>query len=93
MDKYYRVKKDTFLWKEGAILKKACMRDGVWGYEPIQDIWDVTNDQKDEYISSPIVEHPVNAEYFERVYPDTINGNVFKTADKLREQYRKAFVE
>lgn len=91
MDKYYRVKKDTFLWKEGAILKYS---DGVsnGGYEPIQDIWDVANNEG-EYISSQIVEDPVNAEYFERVYPDTIKGNVFKTADKLRAQYKKAFVE
>jgi hypothetical protein len=32
MAKYYRVKKDTFLWKEGAILINSANNGG--GYQP-----------------------------------------------------------
>lgn len=88
MDKYYRVNKPTFLWKEGAILEKK--KDSN-GYYAVEDIWDVTPVNGGEYISTKIIEDPSNAEYFERVYPDTVNGKIYRTKDELIEAYNKAF--
>jgi len=65
MTKYYRVKKDNFLWKKGAILE---MKDGENGYDPISDLWDNTEVNQGEYITARVVEAPENAEWFERVY-------------------------
>lgn len=61
----YRVKKDNFLWKEGAILTKNY--DGN-GYESIDDIFDMPNTGT-EYISSRIVEN--SPEWFEPIQ-DTV---------------------
>lgn len=63
MSKFYRVKEDNFLWKKGCILKG----DGE-GYRPIDDLWDTTDDNGDEYISAHIIEAKENEKYFERVY-------------------------
>ena len=63
MSKFYRNLKDNFLWQEGAILEEVS--DGS-GYAPTDDLWDTTDDNDSEYISSKIVEN--NPEYFERVY-------------------------
>ncbi|MBV6446404.1 MAG: hypothetical protein IFNCLDLE_02702 [Ignavibacteriaceae bacterium] len=90
MAKYYRVTKDTFLWKEGAILKLQA-NGGDMGYEPIEDIWDTTPNNGREYISARIVEHPNNSEWFERVYQDTIKEGFFRTAEQLKEAYKKSF--
>lgn len=87
MSKFYRVKKDTFLWDEGAIIKS----EGN-GYTPIEDIWNKTKDQT-EYITDKIVEYPSNTDSFERVYPDNLKGGIYRTADKLREVYKTAFKE
>lgn len=87
MDKFYRVKKDNFLWKEGAILKLQGN-----GYRAIEDIWNSTPQIGEEYISTRVIECPTNVEYFERVYPDTITGRVFKTKDQLIEIYKSSFV-
>lgn len=87
MIKYYRVKKDNFLWKEGAILTD----EGKGQYSAIQDIWDNNPCVGEEYISSRIIEHPDSSEYFERVYPDTFKGNIYRTKDKLVEIYRETF--
>lgn len=89
-NKYYRVKKDTFLWKEGAILKDDAEGSTGKGYRAIEDIWDRVR-VGGEYISSHIIENPINADFFERVYPDNLKGNVYRTADKLREVYKKSF--
>lgn len=84
--KYYRVKKTTFLWKEGAII-----HDQEKGhYVGIEDIWDVVSKQN-EYISAVIIEHPDNAEFFERVYPDTLKGKLFHTKDQLVNLYNNSF--
>lgn len=91
MTTFYRVKKDNFLWKEGAILKLITYSNGVNGYEPIEDIWNVVEKQKTEYITAFIVESPINAEYFERVYPDSIGGKIYKTKDQLVAAYKEAF--
>lgn len=85
MSKYYRVLKDTFMWKEGAIISNG---DDSSGYVPIEDIWNVFEDQT-EYISHSIIEN--NSEWFERVYRDNLKGNVFRSADKLKEIYKKKF--
>ena len=88
---FYRVKKDTFLWKEGAILKLENYANGIRGYIPIEDIWNVAKGQKTEYLTAFIIEDPINEEYFERVYPDTIGGKIYRTKDQLVEAYKGAF--
>lgn len=87
MSKYYRVIKDNPLWKKGAILKLESK-----GYAPIEDIWDrLGKYQGDEYLSQQFIESPENAEFFERVYEDTLVGKVFKTKDQIVEAYSKSF--
>jgi len=76
--KYYRVKQTNFLWKEGAIISD-------------RDVWNKTDDNGNEYISARIIEHPDNAEFFERVYYTSIKGQIFRTKDQLVEMYEKAF--
>lgn len=85
--KYYRVKKDTFMWLEGAVLSNTSNNGG---YMAIEDIWNKV-DVNTEYISAHIIENPLNADFFERVYPDTLKGGIFRTADKLREIYKGSF--
>jgi hypothetical protein len=85
--KHYRVKKDTFLWKEGAIIKLESD-----GYKAIEDVWDAVPCIGTEYISARIIEHIDNAEFFERVYPDNIKGKIFRTKVQLIEFYKENFV-
>lgn len=82
MTKYYRVKQDNFLWEKGAILKQ----DGS-GYTPIEDIWDKTEFNGTEYISTKIIES--QPEWFERVYTDNVEKMVFKTKEQLKELFGK----
>lgn len=96
MNKYYRVKKDNFLWEEGAILVSfdkinVAVTPENKGYEPIEDIWNSTPVNGPEYISARIIEHPNNTDYFERVYPDTILGKFYYTKDQLVTKYKEAF--
>jgi hypothetical protein len=84
-EKFYRVKKDTFMWKAGCIL--ICKSGD---YHPIVDIWDQV-ELKDEYIREHIIEHPDNADWFERVYPDTIKGMLYRTKDQMVTMYQEAF--
>ncbi len=84
MNKYYRLKTDSFLWKKGAILAY----DGG-GYRPIEDIWDVTDKNENEYISSRIVEN--NPEHFERVYKSRLEEMAFETKEVVMETYNKMF--
>lgn len=83
---YFRVKKDTFLWAEGAILSDK--GDGC--ILPIEDIWNKTKNQN-EYITRRIIEDPNNADYFEKVYKDSITGNLYKTKDQLVDMFKEAF--
>lgn len=86
-EKFYRVKVDNFLWKKGAILS-----DGEKGqYQAIEDIWDNVAVIDHEYISARIIEHKDNEDYFERVYPDTVIGNLYRTKDELVEKYNAMF--
>jgi hypothetical protein len=82
--KYYRVLKDNFLWEIGAILKENDLKNG---YVPIEDIWDVTEFNCKEYISSRIIEN--NPDWFERVYPDNLDKLIFKTKEELRKAFEK----
>lgn len=90
MQKYYRVKQDTFIWEKGAIITNTANSGS--GYEPIEDIWNVAK-KKDysEYISDYIIESPNNSKYFERVYKSGLKGLAFKTADQLKASYNKHF--
>ena len=85
MVKHYRVKKDTFMWKEGAII----MSNGD-GYRPIEDIWNAVP-LGSEYISDHIIEHPDNSDFFEKVYPDTVTGNLYRTKEQMLNLYKTAF--
>lgn len=64
--KYYRNLKDNFLWDEGAILSDEIDANG---YQPINDLWNKTEHNGNEYISRGIVEAEENKDMFERVYP------------------------
>lgn len=86
--KYYRVIKDTFLWKEGAILSNSY--DNNKGYVAIEDIWNKVP-IGGEYISAEIIEHPDNSDFFERVYSDDIKGKIFRTKDEILGVYKKSF--
>lgn len=86
--KFYRVKKDNFLWKEGAIIKFNANNNG---YLPLEDIWNSTPVNEAEYISSRVIEHCNNEQYFERVYPDSTIGKIYHTKDQLVEAYTGAF--
>ena len=88
MTKYYRVKKDTFLWEEGAIISNT---NTSGGYSPVEDIWNKTKDQN-EYITSKIIEDDINSDFFERVYADNLEKMIFKTKDQLKDAF-KNFVE
>lgn len=94
MEKYYRVLKDNFLWKEGVILKFGSKNWVEWWYVPIEDIWNKTEFQTTnwrEYISAPIVEADSNKDFFERIYTDDLKRKVFKTKDQLTEFYKNNF--
>ncbi len=84
MNKYYRVKKDTFMWEEGAILKNGTFGTNG-GYTAVEDIWETVK-LNGEYISATIIEN--NPEWFERVYTDNIEKMIFKTKDQLKEAFK-----
>jgi hypothetical protein len=81
---YFRVKKDNFMWEEGAILEKNGTIGTSGGYEAVEDIWEVVP-LKGEYISSNIIEN--SPEWFERVYPDNLDKLIFKTKDELKKLF------
>lgn len=83
--KYYRAKKDSFLWEEGAIL--ACEDNRC---KPVTDIWNVTEYNGNEYVSSPIIEN--NPEWFERVYEVSLVGTVvYEAREKAKELLKKQY--
>ncbi len=83
MNKYYRVKKGTFLWEKGAILKNV-NKGNEGGYVPVSDIWDTTEYNKNEYISTRNIEN--NPDYFERVYKTKM---LTKFGYKLKEEMKE----
>lgn len=82
MVKCYRAKKDSFMWKKGAILIEEN------GYRPISDLWDMTEKNGTEYISSGIIEN--SPEWFERVYEISILG---KMKYAIKEVAQKKYAE
>lgn len=87
MVKHYRVIKNNFLWEEGAILKA----DGR-GYVPIEDVWDATEHNGEEYISTSIVEN--NPEWFQRVYSlNLLSKTVYKTKEEMKEYLKGTVTE
>lgn len=92
MSKYYRVKKDTFMWRAGAIIKSEDIQNhATAGYVAVEDIWNFVPNINNEYISARIIEDTGNAEWFERVYPDTISGKLYRTKDQLMDLYNDSF--
>jgi hypothetical protein len=83
MTKYYRLKKDTFMWKEGAIISNNYRNEE--GYRAIEDIWDKVPLSTEEYISAHIIENPDNADFFERVYSNSLDKMLFLTAEQLKD--------
>ena len=88
MTKYYRVKKDTFIWEEGAILEydSSLSFTSHGGYRPIEDIWDTTEHNGGEYISAPIIEN--NPDWFEKVYKDKVNKVLFITKEEWKNKLK-----
>lgn len=89
-DKLYRVKKDTFMWLKGAIIKLTSEgSDG--GYIAISDLWDVVP-LNGEYISRRIIEHPDNSEFFERVHDVTVLGKLrYLTTPEARKAHEELY--
>lgn len=91
MSKFYKVLEDNFLWKKGAILKKDADENG---YSPIDELWDTTDHNDGEYITAKIIEDPINAKYFERVY-EVSKGKkaVYLVKEKAQELASKYYEE
>lgn len=77
------------MWEEGAIISNKC---NTGQYVALEDIWNKIPDMT-EYISDSIIEDKVNKDYFERVYPDTLKGNIYRTSDQLKKVYKDSFKE
>lgn len=88
MTKYYRLKKETPIWEEGAILSNE---GNSTSYKPIEDIWNRVPGTIGYYESEKIVEAHENSHWFERVYRDSVTGMIFKTSDQLKTLYQIAF--
>ena len=86
MTKYYRVKKPTFIWNEGAILSDEEVDNG---YTAIEDCWDACDEVGGEYISKRIIE--AQPEWFERVYPDPTTPKQFLAKEKIVQGYQVGF--
>lgn len=85
--KLYRVKKDTFLWDEGAIIVGTKRDSCTTGYEAVSEIWNKIDDQ-DEYISEKIIIN--NPDYFERVYEvNALSKVLYKTREEAKEYMKK----
>lgn len=91
MVKYYRVEKDTFIWKEGAILEFDSSLGNDGGYKAINDLWD-TCELNGEWITRNIIEAPENSDTFARVYNvGKQDKMVFATKEKAREMANSMF--
>lgn len=93
-DKFYRVKKDTFMWDEGAILQlnkdlKSLNISQSGGYMAIDELFHAT-EIGEEYISANIIEN--NPEWFERVYPVShLTKVVYELKDKAKEMLARNY--
>jgi hypothetical protein len=85
--KYYRVKKENFLWIVGAILEQ----DGEH-YRPLEgtELWDVSEHNGAEWISDRIIEN--STDYFEQVFPvHLLKNTVFKLKEEARLMLSDSF--
>ena len=88
-DKFYRVKKDTFLWDEGAILKFSTAHGDGGGYQAFDEMWE-KEATGSEYISAKIIEG--SPEWFERVYKvPSMTDVVFEVREKAKEIFNSKF--
>ena len=83
MAKYYRVKKQTFMWDEGAIISDE---SSAGRYVSTSDVWDRIPGMS-EYISANIIEHENNSDFFEQVWP---MGKLEKAVFGSRKQAQAA---
>lgn len=90
MRKYYQVLEDNFLWNKGAILK---MDEDCNGYRPIEDLWDATEENGNEYIRACIIEAPENKKYFQRVYVMSKGKKVVYLAKEKAQEAAAKFYE
>lgn len=88
MIKYYRVIKEHPLWEEGAILANTANGNG---YTSIEQLWNRVDKTEQYFEGELVVEAPENSHWFERVYKDTVSGNIFRTADQMKKLYNQAF--
>lgn len=87
--KYYRVKKDTFLWVKGAVLEYDADNSDN-GYLPINDLWNTEANEESEYITAANIEN--NPDWFERVYEASSFGKLtYVTKEKARTLANKFF--
>lgn len=89
MAKYYRVKKDTPMWIEGAIIFNS---DYSEKYRATQDIWTRVEGTEGWTEGDKLVEN--NPDWYERVYPiDLITKTVYKLKEQALEFYSKQVTE
>lgn len=88
--RYYRVKKDTFLWLKGAIIES----ENSGGYTAISDLWNATDKLDGEYITCKIIEAADNSEWFERVHEVSVLGKAkYLTTAMAREAHDELYKE
>lgn len=86
MTKYYKVLKDTFMWEKDAIISNE---DDSGRYQTINTLFDKDVDLKEEYISSRIIEHKNNSDFFVEVFP--VNG-LKKTVYLVKEEAKRVLL-
>ena len=86
--KFYRVKKENFLWEVWAILEETKQDAWMW-YSPIEDCFKKFDNE--EYITSEIVEN--SPEYFERVYEvrSILSKTIYETKEKAMALVSKMY--
>lgn len=95
MEKFYRVKKDTYLFTSGAILSN---KENSTQYKAIDDIWHVEgNDILKKFldgqpgVAADVVEN--SPDWFERVYKvSSIRGMAYVAKNKMKELMSKVAV-
>ncbi len=89
MKRYYIVKKDTPIWQEGAIISNE--QEAVY-YRPVNDLYLRDDEFSSWYEGAPVVEHEINTEFFERVYPvSTLGKMLYLSKEKAREATERLF--
>lgn len=88
MKKYYKAIKSSFLWEKGAILEPIQSGNG---YAPISNIWDATENNNEEYVTSIIIEN--SPEWFQQVYPvNLLSKVVYKSKEQARAVFAKEYL-